>query len=138
MRISDWSSDVCSSDLQGHQQTPGSRAQESTGRLADEEGGGGARDQEQQRQPPWRGQQHQRFDRRAGARTLDVPVPAYVVHAHVVEDQQAEGADANPVQVVAAGRRGLHGERSEEHTSELQSLMRISYAVFCLKKKNTK
>src|SRR3546814_5759324 len=36
----------------------------------------------------------------------------------------------------------LHAEmqrqRSEEHTSELQSLMRISYAVFCLKKKNTK
>src|SRR3546814_4297982 len=31
--------------------------------------------------------------------------------------------------------RGQHG-RSEEHTSELQSLMRISYAVFCLKKKN--
>src|SRR3546814_1534118 len=30
------------------------------------------------------------------------------------------------------------GERSEEHTSELQSLMRISYAVLCLKKKNTK
>src|SRR3546814_10075670 len=29
-------------------------------------------------------------------------------------------------------------KRSEEHTSELQSLMRISYAVFCLKKKNTK
>src|SRR3546814_5667235 len=29
-------------------------------------------------------------------------------------------------------------DRSEEHTSELQSLMRISYAVFCLKKKNTK
>src|SRR3546814_1011553 len=32
------------------------------------------------------------------------------------------------------GREGLRG-RSEEHTSELQSLMRISYAVFCLKKK---
>src|SRR3546814_8296794 len=31
---------------------------------------------------------------------------------------------------------GLCGARSEEHTSELQSLMRISYAVFCLKKKN--
>src|SRR3546814_10632643 len=30
------------------------------------------------------------------------------------------------------------GTRSEEHTSELQSLMRISYAVFCLKKKNTR
>src|SRR3546814_11634604 len=36
----------------------------------------------------------------------------------------------------AAGDRGRH-PRSEEHTSELQSLMRISYAVFCLKKKNT-
>src|SRR3546814_1803893 len=32
---------------------------------------------------------------------------------------------------------GKIGQRSEEHTSELQSLMRISYAVFCLKKKNT-
>src|SRR3546814_2654432 len=30
----------------------------------------------------------------------------------------------------------IQGPRSEEHTSELQSLMRISYAVFCLKKKN--
>src|SRR3546814_6565842 len=36
-------------------------------------------------------------------------------------------------------RAGLYARaRSEEHTSELQSLMRISYAVFCLKKKNTK
>src|SRR3546814_1946045 len=33
----------------------------------------------------------------------------------------------------AVGKRGV--DRSEEHTSELQSLMRISYAVFCLKKK---
>src|SRR3546814_3030735 len=33
---------------------------------------------------------------------------------------------------------GLIADRSEEHTSELQSLMRISYAVFCLKKKNKK
>src|SRR3546814_7406461 len=33
---------------------------------------------------------------------------------------------------------GIIGIRSEEHTSELQSLMRISYAVFCLKKKNTR
>src|SRR3546814_6745007 len=32
---------------------------------------------------------------------------------------------------------GQEGDRSEEHTSELQSLMRISYAVFCLTKKNT-
>src|SRR3546814_2046198 len=34
--------------------------------------------------------------------------------------------------------RDHYGKRSEEHTSELQSLMRISYAVFCLKKKKTK
>src|SRR3546814_10028883 len=36
------------------------------------------------------------------------------------------------------GGAGHRAERSEEHTSELQSLMRISYAVFCLKKKNQK
>src|SRR3546814_1128440 len=34
-----------------------------------------------------------------------------------------------------SGRKSVNGPRSEEHTSELQSLMRISYAVFCLKKK---
>src|SRR3546814_1669291 len=39
---------------------------------------------------------------------------------------------------VRAMRMAGHTVRSEEHTSELQSLMRISYAVFCLKKKNTK
>src|SRR3546814_8207747 len=38
----------------------------------------------------------------------------------------------------AIGLRRERDARSEEHTSELQSLMRISYAVFCLKKKNTK
>src|SRR3546814_10300958 len=37
--------------------------------------------------------------------------------------------------VSAAGVGGTASRRSEEHTSELQSLMRISYAVFCLKKK---
>src|SRR3546814_9250799 len=43
--------------------------------------------------------------------------------------------DAPPLPTAAAvGCRRL--DRSEEHTSELQSLMRISYAVFCLKKKN--
>src|SRR3546814_3523730 len=38
--------------------------------------------------------------------------------------------------VVDGGLTAATGQRSEEHTSELQSLMRISYAVFCLKKKN--
>src|SRR3546814_1894975 len=37
---------------------------------------------------------------------------------------------------IANGRSILAAQRSEEHTSELQSLMRISYAVFCLKKNN--
>src|SRR3546814_10033873 len=50
-----------------------------------------------------------------------------------------------PLVRIAGGRGavyfGAHDprhHRSEEHTSELQSLMRLSYAVFCLKKKNTK
>src|SRR3546814_7690363 len=38
----------------------------------------------------------------------------------------------------SATRRGARAARSEEHTSELQSLMRISYAVFCLKKQKEK
>src|SRR3546814_3896851 len=41
-------------------------------------------------------------------------------------------------EVAGTGRTGRHAGRSEEHTSELQSLMRISYAVFCLKKKKKK
>src|SRR3546814_4641656 len=44
---------------------------------------------------------------------------------------------AGLVDVDVSTRTGKSGVRSEEHTSELQSLMRISYAVFCLKKKNT-
>src|SRR3546814_4486340 len=53
-------------------------------------------------------------------------------------DNDAEGDPEG--QVALEGRQGAYsgraGGRSEEHTSELQSLMRISYAVFCLKKKN--
>src|SRR3546814_5765747 len=45
---------------------------------------------------------------------------------------RAAGQDRLQVAVAQPARRA----RSEEHTSELQSLMRISYAVFCLKKKN--
>src|SRR3546814_5210951 len=57
--------------------------------------------------------------RQAGQRVRDV-----------VRDGGAAVVDGN------AGQR--RAERSEEHTSELQSLMRISYAVFCLKKKKNK
>src|SRR3546814_2136824 len=44
---------------------------------------------------------------------------------------------ASTAAVRSTGALSLAGARSEEHTSELQSLMRISYAVFCLKKKTT-
>src|SRR3546814_2835934 len=49
--------------------------------------------------------------------------------ARVAHDDQAVAAEAERAGVEA------RAQRSEEHTSELQSLMRISYAVFCLKKK---
>src|SRR3546814_11256878 len=48
-----------------------------------------------------------------------------------------EGRRAHPRPGGGDGQGKRHGDRSEEHTSELQSLMRISYAVFCLKKKKT-
>src|SRR3546814_6638596 len=56
-------------------------------------------------------------------------------------EREAQVAGAEPgsqvVGRVGEARHPRHGGvRSEEHTSELQSLMRISYAVFCLKKKN--
>src|SRR3546814_6871401 len=52
-------------------------------------------------------------------------------------DQARRAADAAapPRQHAVAAGETVAAQRSEEHTSELQSLMRISYAVFCLKKK---
>src|SRR3546814_7724016 len=49
--------------------------------------------------------------------------------------EEGRGVDP-PERPVKIDRRQRKGRRSEEHTSELQSLMRKSYAVFCLKKKN--
>src|SRR3546814_7983164 len=51
---------------------------------------------------------------------------------------RCQPADRQPGGAADFRRRALEqaGDRSEEHTSELQSLIRISYAVFCLKKKN--
>src|SRR3546814_5179742 len=51
--------------------------------------------------------------------------------AHYLIAADADGGHAGSMRLLPTIRR------SEEHTSELQSLMRISYAVFCLKKKNT-
>src|SRR3546814_10311456 len=61
--------------------------------------------------------------------------------AHEIDDHQVFGALLDVAREHAARIRirfRRAGSRSEEHTSELQSLMRISYAVFCLKKKNTR
>src|SRR3546814_4538419 len=73
-----------------------------------------------------------RFRTRA---TTDGPYPsapaaACVVHRHMGAERCRDRHGG------ARDQSGASGLRSEEHTSELQSLMRISYAVFCLKKKN--
>src|SRR3546814_8615331 len=52
------------------------------------------------------------------------------------EERPFDRLRANGVGLRSSGRGALRHVRSEEHTSELQSLMRSSYAVFCLKKKN--
>src|SRR3546814_6243688 len=63
-------------------------------------------------------------------------VPRATTGGHRDRHEQAgdDGADQHAAEHLRAGFGAT--ERSEEHTSELQSLMRISYAVFCLKKKN--
>src|SRR3546814_1003080 len=116
MRISDWSSDVCSSDLAGD-------ADLAAGRHRLLVGAGGVED-DGPRASPLHGQR---------------PVDLLVVgveeqQERVVDDALAPGVgigDRVAVEEQADGQR----VRSEEHTSELQSLMRISYAVFCMKKK---
>src|SRR3546814_4940704 len=71
-----------------------------------------------------------RHDGPAAGRHQDVPGGMTVL-----ADRDRMGVDQRRPTVDHRHARTL--ERSEEHTSELQSLMRISYAVFCLKKKNT-
>src|SRR3546814_2948753 len=116
MRISDWSSDVCSSDLHSQDFT--------LHRIGDADAAG------------------------LGDRL------AVFLHHHGTEHLLALAAAEQAVGVDALEHRGEHLRekegleflphaprglgRSEEHTSELQSLMRISYAVFCLKKKTKK
>src|SRR3546814_1223339 len=105
MRISDWSSDVCSSDL------PQVRAREWVSGLLDEFGGASAMD----------------FVDNVKVDLFPDEVYVFTPRGEIRQLQRG----ATPVDFAYA-------VRSEEHTSELQSLMRISYAVFCLKKKTTK
>src|SRR3546814_9997380 len=73
----------------------------------------------------------------AGARH-DLETRVGVARRPLVEDQPVAGdrpADGHREPLAVRGNVGVDRIRSEEHTSELQSLMRNSYAVFCLKKK---
>src|SRR3546814_4832513 len=62
---------------------------------------------------------------------LNYPEAVALISDHVLEGARDGRSVADLMEA------GAHVLRSEEHTSELQSLMRISYAVFCLKKKIT-
>src|SRR3546814_9718340 len=121
MRISDWSSDVCSSDL------PDLAALIQVFRGDAEAPGGNL------------------LDRRVlvvavvarhEARGILAALAGIRLRAHAVH-RNVECAVRLRRQRTKrhAGRDEALADRSEEHTSELQSLMRISYAVFCLKKK---
>src|SRR3546814_3073960 len=125
MRISDWSSDVCSSDLQAAEvAAPGQLD------LLDYLGPGidgvAAEARRRVRAGVDGGELH------GAAETVERKRPRQRDHVATVDDAPAEAALALGMLVEVHARRVL---RSEEHTSELQSLMRISYAVFCLKKK---
>src|SRR3546814_3361576 len=115
MRISDWSSDVCSSDLFGANASPGSALIAPSRRLTGQD----VSLIKHLRGFPASGQQRLQFD----------PNAAYASSASRTP-RQAQRWHNPPVPLPSTT---MH--RSEEHTSELQSLMRISYAVFCLKKK---
>src|SRR3546814_8712646 len=130
MRISDWSSDVCSSDLLGVLLYDADRIEQAAA-VQDEK---------------------DLYEAQLGV-FLDPEDPAVVAQALAdgVPQGWLDAARHSPTYKMAVQWRiafPLHPEyrtlpmvwyvpRSEEHTSELQSLMRISYAVFCLQKKNT-
>src|SRR3546814_6910804 len=111
MRISDWSSDVCSSDL----------------RI-----GGSA-------EPIYDGANFARRGIVFVSINYRLGVLGWLAHpALTAESPEHASGNYGLLDQIAALHwvRGNIAARSEEHTSELQSLMRISYAVFCLKKKN--
>src|SRR3546814_5765952 len=127
MRIRDWSSDVCSSDLQA-----GARANTLIGVFGRADTPDADKRKRAARSPPELPQHLQRapFQRRARQaarftrkRRAEFARP---VDRRVRDDQRID----------LPRDRDARDIRSEEHTSELQYLMRSSYAGFCLKKKN--
>src|SRR3546814_8130689 len=122
MRISDWSSDVCSSDLWqvGVLRNLGQLRQRS-------------------RADPARRRLHRAQERRIVIGIGHQPQPRQRVLALAAVEERGAAAEvvrhAQQLQrLLQRARLVVAAERSEEHTSELQSLMRITYAVFCLKK----
>src|SRR3546814_3187897 len=126
MRTSDWSSDVCSSDLLADTLGATRRIYALVNEPVPVTNGPGVPRRHRPRLPegragvdPGRGDLAPRRRQRAGAAPRPRPPAGGAYHR----------GDCSPSL--------HHPRRSEEHTSELQSLMRISYAVFCLKQKNT-
>src|SRR3546814_9721104 len=128
MRISDWSSDVCSSDLRctrfAHR--PQMARKQNNRRITFEIDAGvaaigdGGVDRMQRRADR---------DQRAGIESLTVAEGEIIIHESLrVSSGSAAHTSVPPLLTFSP----LMLRRSEEHTSELQSLMRISYAVFCL------
>src|SRR3546814_1863893 len=111
MRISDWSSDVCSSDLR--------KCSSSL-----------------QQQQPRRPLKIPTVLWKLSSRAVLSPGPFFSFFAPClsVPSISCSQSSSNSRRLLTSPGRFV---RSEEHTSELQSLMRISYAVFCLKKKKT-
>src|SRR3546814_7790141 len=125
MRISDWSSDVCSSDLLGQRAALRAEIDHPGRGLVGRPRCGDAGAQ--------RVDHHHHAGAAAEGAVIDAAVVAFGVVARVPAQQRQQPALLRAPDYAVAGDLG--DERSEEHTSELQSLMRISYAVFCLKKK---
>src|SRR3546814_8107134 len=121
MRISDWSSDVCSSDLKAGAPACGLLC------MADHEG--------------WHAKETAYFLDREGAASQHLRifrVNCQLLPLHVTVKQHRAARMQRTGELLLQQIFGNPALRSEEHTSELQSLMRISYAVFCLKKKKNK
>src|SRR3546814_10351085 len=128
MRISDWTSDVCSSDLPRRADMPPGKGGRVEGRQAEV---GHVQ----------RGDPEARRDRGADADRREPQFFAPPEPEALGQFARDDGPLGAGVDEEGKGPLPLdhhlhrHPPRSEEHTSELQSLMRISYAVFCLKKK---
>src|SRR3546814_5558554 len=122
MRISDWSSDVCSSDLPETSSSSPPPPRTSA------------------KWPSFFRCRSRQLPPEAHESCRRAPVPLSASISNALFQRYRPGSVVRPL---VRNCKGGHArpyrrawDRSEEHTSELQSLMRISYAVFCLKKKN--